>query len=102
MGGLVDRGNSLLIFPEGHRTADGNIRPFRNGVGFIASKLDIPVVPVYIHGLFDRMPRGGAWPRPGRITVRLGMAMQRRPSEDYASLTRRVEDAVQRLSREED
>ncbi len=52
-GESVDRGYSVVVFPEGRRTQDGQPSPFRSGVGMLAQKLNIPVVPLRIDGLFD-------------------------------------------------
>ncbi len=52
-GESVDRGYSVVVFPEGRRTEDGQPSPFRSGVGMLAQKLNIPVVPLRIDGLFD-------------------------------------------------
>ena len=54
IGALLGEGFSVLIFPEGKRTDAGEIKPFQAGVGMIASKLDVPVVPVRLDGL-DRI-----------------------------------------------
>src|SRR5262249_50662171 len=51
IGEVVEGGDSVLIFPEGKRTDAGEIDRFRPGIGMIASKLDLPVVPVRIEGL---------------------------------------------------
>ena len=47
-GDLADRGWSMLIFPEGALTRDGKIAPFRAGIGLLATRLRLPVVPVRI------------------------------------------------------
>ena len=52
-GECADHGYSVLVFPEGRRTPDGNLSPFRSGIGLLASRLNVPVVPMRIHGLFD-------------------------------------------------
>jgi long-chain acyl-CoA synthetase len=57
-GACADHGYSVLVFPEGRRTPDGNLSPFRSGIGMLASRLDVPVVPMRIHGLYD-MKRSG-------------------------------------------
>ncbi len=51
IGELVGSGYSILIFPEGSRTESGEIAPFRPGVGMIAARLGVPVVPVRLEGL---------------------------------------------------
>ncbi|MGB8802206.1 MAG: AMP-binding protein, partial [Candidatus Acidiferrales bacterium] len=52
-GDLADRGWNILIFPEGQTTEDGQIAPFRAGVGLLAKQLNIPVVPMRLAGLYD-------------------------------------------------
>ena len=54
IGELVGEGYSILIFPEGRRTENGEISRFQPGVGMIAARLDVPVVPVRLEGL-DRV-----------------------------------------------
>ena len=48
----ADKGYSVLVFPEGLRTPDGKLWPFRSGIGLLASSLGLPVVPMRIHGLW--------------------------------------------------
>ncbi len=66
----LDRGRSLLVFPEGRRTRDGRVGQFRLGTFFMARDLGVPVVPVAITGMQDVM-RADSWiVRPGRqVTV---------------------------------
>src|SRR5208282_2609426 len=52
-GASADRGYSVLVFPEGRRTPDGNLSPFRAGIGLLAKRLDLPVVPLRIDGLYE-------------------------------------------------
>src|SRR5690242_4945759 len=57
-GETVDRGYSVLVFPEGRRTSDGLMSPFRAGVGILAHQLSIPIVPMRIEGLFPLKAEG--------------------------------------------
>ena len=86
-GESVDRGYSILVFPEGHHTTDGKMRPFRAGVGLLANNLAIPVVPMRIDGLFelkkakkkvcaageDTSENRGAGAVPARTALRSGL-----------------------------
>lgn len=72
MGRLVDRGVNLLVFPEGERSVDGSLLPFKQGLGIMAKELDILVIPVRIRGLERVFPRGAAWPKRGRVSVTIG------------------------------
>lgn len=72
MGRLADRGKSILVFPEGERSVDGTLLPFRLGLGIMVRELAIPVVPVRISGLEKVFPRGAAWPHRGAVRVAFG------------------------------
>lgn len=69
---VLRSGKSLLIFPEGGRSYDGELMEFKKGVGILAEELDVPVIPAYIHGAFRALPRGSSWPKFTRITVIFG------------------------------
>ena len=96
VGGIVDEGYSILIFPEGKRTDHGEIIKFLPGVGMLASRLGLPVVPVRLHGL-DRILHH-TWTRParGRALVIFGPPMLL-TGNDYAHLASEVEAAVRHL-----
>jgi 1-acyl-sn-glycerol-3-phosphate acyltransferase len=64
-------GDSVLLFPEGSRSPDGRVKPLESGVAFLSVKVGAPVIPVYIGGSFEAWPRGRAFPRPLRLTVRI-------------------------------
>jgi long-chain acyl-CoA synthetase len=95
-GELVSKGTSILIFPEGRRSETGEIDPFRPGVGILASRLGIPVVPVKIEGALDVLKVGWYFARPGRVRVKFGKPL-RLEGEDYESLAKQVEQAVRAL-----
>ncbi|MCU1270657.1 MAG: AMP-dependent synthetase and ligase [Acidobacteriaceae bacterium] len=75
-GESVDRGYSVLVFPEGHHTTDGKMRPFRSGVGLLVNDLNIPVVPMRIDGLFEIKQAGKRMARPFQIKVRIGAPIE--------------------------
>lgn len=62
-------GMSLVIFPEGSRTWDGKMIPFKRGAFMLASEFKLPVVPITIDGSFRRMPRYTYNISPGKITM---------------------------------
>src|SRR3984885_1880031 len=86
----------LLIFPEGRMTRAGEIAPFQPGVGMIASKLGIPVVPIRIEGMDKVLHEGWKMARPGRVEITFGPALHL-TGDDYLALARQVEDAVRKL-----
>jgi long-chain acyl-CoA synthetase len=96
IGELTGGGWSVLIFPEGERAATGAIKPFRGGIGMIASRLDLPVVPVRLDGVDRILPVGSQLIRPGRVRVAFGQPL-RLHGDDFAALALQVERAVKDL-----
>ena len=96
VGEVTGSGYSILIFPEGVRHEEGEMAPFRPGVGMIASRLDIPVVPVRLEGVDKILQRNWRWPRRGPARVAFGAPL-RLAGEDYPALARQVEQAVRAL-----
>jgi 1-acyl-sn-glycerol-3-phosphate acyltransferase len=86
----------LLIFPEGKVTRTGEIAPFQPGVGIIASKLGIPVVPIRIVGMDHVLHETWRMARPGRVEITFGSALHL-AGDDYLALARQVEAAVRKL-----
>jgi len=97
IGEVTGDGYSILIFPEGVRSETGEMTAFRGGIGMIASRLDLPVVPVRIDGVHHILHVKSRFPHPGPVRVTFGPPL-RLKSDDYASLAREVEQAVRRLS----
>ena len=73
----------LIAFPEGTRSTDGKMRPFKRGAAFMALALGVPVVPAYIDGAGRSLPKGSWVPKPTPIRVQFGRAI--RP-EDWAAI----------------
>lgn len=69
---LANPGNILILFPEGTRTATGQIGEFKPGVGLLAAGTEIPVVPCHLSGAFEAWPKGKIFPRPRRVRLRIG------------------------------
>ena len=69
---VLKQGRGLVWFPEGQRSADGELQPFKPGIGMLLDKYRVPVVPVSIRGSYEAMPPGKALPRPGGVTVTFG------------------------------
>ena len=67
---IREKGYSYLIFPEGTRSRDGRIQPFRRGGFFLAMESRAQIAPVSIKGTYELMPRGTIFPRKGKVEVR--------------------------------
>jgi 1-acyl-sn-glycerol-3-phosphate acyltransferase len=101
---LVDDGWSLLLYPEGTRSEDGWMNPFRVGAAHLCVAKGLPVVPIAICGSYAAMPRGRGWPERGRprIAIRYGRPMHPHEGEKAGEFRRRMAEAVARLSAEEE
>ncbi|MDQ2947543.1 MAG: 1-acyl-sn-glycerol-3-phosphate acyltransferase, partial [Acidobacteriota bacterium] len=98
MGEMANEGWCILIFPEGKMTTAGEIAPFQPGVGMLASKLDLPVVPVRIEGLDRVLHSTWRMARRGDVRIEFGAPLKL-AGGDYAELAKRVELAVRSLGR---
>jgi long-chain acyl-CoA synthetase len=95
-GELVSEGWCVLLFPEGKRTVHGEIYPFQPGIAMMASKLNVPVVPVRLEGLEKILRQSARMASMGRATVKFGKPLYL-TGDDYAGLAKRVEAAVRAL-----
>jgi long-chain acyl-CoA synthetase len=96
VGDLVAHNSAVLIFPEGRRSDMGEIGRFMPGIGMIASRLGVPVVPVRIIGLDKVLHPTWRMARPGRVRVVFGKPVHL-SGDDYEELAKRVESAVRNL-----
>ena len=90
-GESVDRGYSVVVFPEGRRTQDGKPSQFRSGVGMLAQRLDIPVVPLRIDGLFDMKLSGRKIAHRGELKVLIGKPLRFSPETSAEEITNQLE-----------
>jgi len=96
-GEAVDRGYSVLVFPEGRHTTDGKMNPFRAGIGLLAQNLGIPVLPVRIDGLFEAKQAGKKFVAPHKICVRIGQPMKFESGIGPEKIAIELQKAVQEL-----
>jgi len=96
-GESVDRGFSILVFPEGRHTTDGELRPFRTGVGLLVKNLGIAVVPMRIDGLFELKHAGRHTARPYQVKVKIGSPMRFDPSAAPEQIATELQHKVERL-----
>ena len=96
-GESVDRGYSVLVFPEGRHTTTGKMNPFRSGVGLLVKNLGIPVVPIRIDGLFELKQAGGRTARPHQIKVKIGTPVHFSPETQAEQIAAELQDRVEEL-----
>ncbi|HEX8176543.1 MAG TPA: AMP-binding protein [Pyrinomonadaceae bacterium] len=96
-GEMMDRGQSILVFPEGTRSEDGSFNPFMTGTGLLAAQLGAPVVPVRIDGLAELKNQGRRFARPGKVSIIFGEAVGFSRSDDPAQIARELEKRVREL-----
>ncbi len=89
---------SVIIFPEGRLTATGAIGAFRKGAAILALDTGTPIVPAYVDGMYEVLPRFRRIPRPGRVVVTFGRPMRPSPADDYDSFIAAVESVVRHLA----
>ncbi|MEJ2081358.1 MAG: lysophospholipid acyltransferase family protein [Acidobacteriota bacterium] len=87
----------LVVFPEGERSIDGRLKPFRKGPAILATKLSIPVVPVGIRGSYEAWPRGASRIRMHPIAIRFGRPIQPARDESIEDFNHRLRQAVAEL-----
>lgn len=71
-GQLIRDGVNIFAFPEGTRSKNGYVQPFKKGVFMLALEAGVPIVPMAIHGARDALPYGSFDPIPNEITVKIG------------------------------
>jgi long-chain acyl-CoA synthetase len=96
-GELMDRGISLVIFPEGKHVPEGTMAPFRPGIGVFARELRAPIIPVRVEGTAEVLPDDAWWPRLGRTRLVLGAPLTIESDADATEVTRRLEACVREL-----
>jgi 1-acyl-sn-glycerol-3-phosphate acyltransferase len=96
----LERGFSVVIFPEGTRTRDGQLLPFKRGGFLLALRAGRPIAPIGVQGTRDVQPRGSFVIRPGRVSVRYGEPVSTAGLgvRDRSELMRRVRAAVAELA----
>ena len=97
IGDLVDRKWDVLIFPEGLTTEDGRLAPFRSGIGLLATRLGIPVLPIRLDGLFDLKKNEKHFAAPGKVRVTIGKPMRFSANQDPEAVARELQRTVENL-----
>jgi 1-acyl-sn-glycerol-3-phosphate acyltransferase len=90
----LKNGQIVLLFPEGTRSPDGRIHEMLPGVGAIAKKARVPVVPMLIDGVYQTWPRDQLLPRPGNVIIEYGSPLN---PDDYADMS--AEELMEEIRR---
>jgi 1-acyl-sn-glycerol-3-phosphate acyltransferase len=69
---LVEEGLIYVLFPEGTRSRDGCMAPFKAGIGALLASAAVPIVPCHIEGAFAALPPQRRWPRPVKLRLAIG------------------------------
>lgn len=96
-GNLADRGWNILVFPEGQTTVDGAMVPFRSGIGLLVKQLNLPVLPMYLSGLYDLKKEERIITRPGHVQVNVGAPLRFASHQDAQEITLELERRVREL-----
>lgn len=99
-GRLLDRGFSILVFPEGRVSTSGKMQSLKEGAGFLAVEMGVEVVPVKIEGTQKIVPPGTEpplWPKKGKVRLKFGKPLGFSPTDSYLEVTEVIEDALQKL-----
>lgn len=92
---LLEKGRSILIFPEGTRAEGDNVAEFRSGLFRLAQRFpDVELVPVYLDNLWRILPKGSILPVPITCTARFGAPLHLQPGEGKAQFLQRARAAV--------
>jgi 1-acyl-sn-glycerol-3-phosphate acyltransferase len=94
---LLGEGWSVLLYPEGGRSSDGELREFKPGAAWIARRAGVPVVPTRLIGTYDVLPKGRSFPRRNRVEVRFGEPLVVEDGESAKEFNVRIEKAVRSL-----
>jgi 1-acyl-sn-glycerol-3-phosphate acyltransferase len=103
--GLLRKGEALLLFPEGTRTYDGSLQQPQRGIGMLACRAGVPVLPARIFGSYEGLGRHRKWPKFGqRISIVYGeliLPMEIDPGGDhdlrYETSANRIMKAIERI-----
>ncbi len=106
-GEALKQGYNLLIFPEGTRSVTGELGEFYPTLGFLALSYEVDVLPCYLKGTYEALPKGGVWPKSTELQVRFGPPLTyddlkarvegMARSESYRMVTKVAEEAVRAL-----
>lgn len=94
MAQVLKQGSSVLIFPEGHRTHDGEVDTFKKTFAILAKELNVPVVPVRISGAYEALSRHDRFLKPHHIEVEYLPSMAPTAEQDYETFSTAVQEVI--------
>jgi 1-acyl-sn-glycerol-3-phosphate acyltransferase len=94
--GVLRSGGVLAVAAEGTRTRSGHLEAINPVLARIAASADVPILPVGIGGSYAALPPGARFPRPVRITVRVGPAFRLERGTDAVDAEQRIRDEIAR------
>ena len=86
----MKKGISIVMFPEGTRTPDGEVKEFKKGMAMLASMSDSKVVPVSISGTFEILPRNSFKIKPGNVSVTVSSPVAYSKDKDFLDNLRKI------------
>jgi long-chain acyl-CoA synthetase len=101
-GEILEQGKTVLIFPEGTRSPDGQLREFKRAVGHLALTCNVDILPIYLKGTYQAMPKGNSIPTRREIEAHIGPVLEvhelRRLTDGlrFSEQVRRVTELTQR------
>ena len=93
---VLKKGKNVIIFPEGSRSYDGEMVPFKKTFAILSKELNVPVLPVCIRGAYDVLPRGSRWIKSKKIEVEYLKPVMPGNDDTYDSLSDKVRDSIQK------
>ncbi len=96
-GEALDRGYHVMLFPEGARSAAGQLARFRPGIGLLVKQSDTAVLPVAIRGLGELKRHRRGWFRSGAVELRVGQPIRFALSATEAAITEQLQSEVKHL-----
>jgi len=94
---VLKLGKNVVIFPEGSRSYDGEMVPFKKTFAILSKELNVPVVPVCIRGAYDVLPRGSKWIKPKKIEVEYLSPVMPENGDTYDSISDKVRERIQNV-----
>lgn len=93
---IMKQGISVVVFPEGTRTPDGDVKEFKRGAFLLALQARAPIVPISISGTYEMLPRTGCCFRPGTIDLKIGSPILTKelPIRDIRHLVEKVRKVI--------